>query len=92
MEIKLDSPGLDDKGYFKYAEEISTFFQVMRNPSVLSPQEINKARSWLLSLVVVPDGKQERAYKNKAKKLINSYTFNELIDLVSTKESEPDPK
>ena len=92
MEIKLNSPGLDDKGYFKYAEEISTFFQAMRNPSVLSPDDINKAKSWLIGLVVVPEGQKELAYKRKARKLINEYSFNELIDLVTTKEDKPDPK
>ena len=92
MEIKLESPGLDDKGYFKYAEEIATFFQAMRNPSVLSPREINKAQDWLLSLVVVPDGQKERTYKNKARKLISGYSFNELVNLVSMKDDKPDPK
>ena len=91
MEIKLSAPGLDDKGYFKYAEETATFFQAMRNPSVLSPQEVSKAKSWLISLVVIPDGEKERAYKNKAKKAIDGYSFNELVDLISMKD-KPDPK
>jgi len=91
MEIKLSSPGLDDKGYFKYAEEQASFFQTLRNPSVLTPQEVNKAKSWLISLVVVPEGEKERAYKNKVKKIIDEYSFNELVDLVSMKD-KPDPK
>lgn len=92
MEIILSNkPGLDDKGYFDYAEKTATFFQTLRNPSVLSPQEINKALEWLVSLVVVPKGKQERAYRNKVKKIIKGYSFNELIDLISLAD-EPDPK
>ena len=92
MEIKLSNkPGLDDKGYFKYAEETASFFQTMRNPSVLSPQEVIKAREWLVSLVVVPDKEDEIEYRNKAREVIGEYSFNELIEIV-TVASEPDPK
>ena len=91
MEIKISMPGLDDKGYFKYAEESALFFSMLKNPALHTPAEINTAREGLVRRVIVPEGESEKKYRKKVRKIINEYSFNELLELV-TSPAEPDPK
>lgn len=92
MEVKIKRPGLDDGGFWEYAEGTSAFFATLRSPQIVSQDEINKALDWLLGLVVVPEGEKEKAYRDKVKKIIRGYSFNELINLITMPEAEPDPK
>ena len=92
MEIKLNKPGLEDAGYFPFAEKAAEFFQVLANPFVLKPLEIRKAKSWLISLVVIPEGEDKKKYIKEITSVINKKSVKELIEMVSLANSDPDPK
>ena len=92
MDVRISRPGLDDPGYFNYAEGAAAFFSTLKNPESLSVREVNKALDWLMGLVVVPDGEKARSYKSKVRQHLREASFNELIELIQIPEAEPDPK
>ena len=88
-KLELQMPGPDTPGYFRYLKRYSIFASVMSSPANHSPQEIDEAIEWLVSLVKEPTNPKV------AREIIVSMSATEIGELIKSigkaADTTPDP-
>lgn len=87
--IVLKLPDAKAKGFFQFLRGFSVFSEVMSKPLGRTPQEIDTAVDWLVSVVDQPKDKKE------ARKLVLSMSAEDVGELIRSASKvvavEPDP-